>query len=192
MDDMLAVIHLYATRNEIVHAHLALLIKQGQFDDLKKRLYNDFCDIPRVVPAADASTARILSYLVEDMIDRWFVRDKDFPDNVQMWRTADGLLDDYKRFNRGGVVADIYKEMSKQMVSDVTRKLKEEASAKALSKDVEDGFRVSLGKKKVKRVASADMSPECKKAKVMQQEWTKLNNMAYGIRKLSETYFDKY
>ena len=76
MSDMLAVIDLYATRNEIVHADLALLIKQGNFDDLKKRLYDDFCDVPRVVPAADTSTARILSYLIEDIIDRWFVRDK--------------------------------------------------------------------------------------------------------------------
>ena len=192
INDMLAVIDLYATRKEIVHADLALLIKRGKFHDLQKRLYDDFCDVPRVVPAADASTARILSYLIEDMINRWFIRDQEFPDNIQMWVPTGRLLDDYKKLNGDGVVADIYKEMSKQIVSDVVRKLKEETSAKALSKDLEDGFGLSLGKKKVKRVASADLSPEAKKAKAMQKDWTKLNNMAYGLRKLSETYIDRY
>jgi hypothetical protein len=192
MGDMLAVIDLYATRNEIVHANLALLIKQENFDDLKNRLYADFCDVPRVIPAADASTARILSCMIEEMINRWFVRDKEFPDNIQMWGQTDGLLADYKNLNGGGAVADIYKEMSKQIVSDVARKLKGEASVQALSKDLEDGFGLSLGKKQVKRVASADLSPESKKAKVMQKDWTELNNMAYGLRKLSETYVDNY
>ena len=51
---------------------------------------------------------------------------------------------------------------------------------------------LSLGKKKFKCVASADLSPEAKKAKLMQKDWTKLNNMAYGVRKLSETYVEKY
>ncbi|MCJ1387104.1 hypothetical protein MMC17_010233 [Xylographa soralifera] len=186
LDDMLAVINLYATRNEIVHADLALLIKQGKFDDLKKRLYDDFCDVPRVVPATDTSTTRILSYLIEDMIDRWFIRGEESPDNVQMWGKTDRLLDDYRKLNGGGIIADVYKEMSTAIASA------EDNKAKELSKDLEDGFGLSLGKKKVKRVASADLSPEGKKVKVMQKDWTRLNNMAYGIRKLSETYVEKY
>ena len=53
---------------------------------------------------------------------------------------TDRLLDDYKKSNSGGFVADIYKEMSKQIVSDISGKLKEEASAKALPKDLEERF----------------------------------------------------
>ena len=38
-EDMLTVV-------QRIRSNLAILIKNGQFDDLKKRLYNDFCDIP--------------------------------------------------------------------------------------------------------------------------------------------------
>ena len=50
VDDLLQIIHLYAVRNELLHANFIPLIKNGLFHDLKKQLYNDFCDIPLIIP----------------------------------------------------------------------------------------------------------------------------------------------
>ena len=63
------------------------------------------------------------------------------------------------------------------MVPDVTRKLKEEARKKALSNDLE--------------VTSADLSLDAQRAKIMQKDWKTLSDMAYGVRKRSETCVEK-
>ena len=47
-----------------------------------------------------------------------------------------------------------------------------------------ENFGLASGNKKVKRVASAQLQEEVKRAKMMEQEWKELMNMADGIRKV--------
>jgi hypothetical protein len=192
MDDMLTVAHLYTTRNQIVHADLAVLIKNGQFDDLKKRLYNDFCDIPRVISAVEGLQAKVMSTLLQGMIDRWFIPDEDDPDNIQLWTPTEELRARYKELRDKGMKGDIYKKMMQRITITVAKRLKDEAQEKGLVKELETNFGLTSGNPKVKRVASAQLQEERKRAKVMELDWVKLMNMADGIRKISDTYVEKY
>ncbi|KAI9727760.1 MAG: hypothetical protein M1834_007999 [Cirrosporium novae-zelandiae] len=88
---LLAIIHLYATRNEIAHADLMILIKNGRFQTLRKRLYNDYCDIPRIISVVEGLEAKLMPKLLLHMIDRWFIRNQYDLDDVEMLRATEEL-----------------------------------------------------------------------------------------------------
>jgi hypothetical protein len=192
IDEMLALVQLYATRNQIVHTDLAILIKNGQFDDLKKRLYNDFCDIPRVISAVEGLQAQLMSKLLQGMMDRWFIPNKKDPDNLQLWKPTEELEARYNELQDQVSEGDIYKKMVQKITVDVAKRLNNEAQEKGLVEKLNENFGLASGNKKVKRVASAQLQEEVKRAKTMEQEWKKLMNMADGIRKVSDTYVEKY
>lgn len=51
--DMLGAIHLYAARDELPEANLLVMVREGLYIDLKKRLHDNFCYISLVVPATE-------------------------------------------------------------------------------------------------------------------------------------------
>ena len=48
--DMLAIVKMYAERNEVLHSSLMFLIKGGKYHQLVTRLSNDLSDVLRAVP----------------------------------------------------------------------------------------------------------------------------------------------
>lgn len=64
MEDMLVIIEQYAIRNNLLHLNLIPLIRDWKYDTLKTILNNDTCDIPKVVPAAENVTAKILKTII--------------------------------------------------------------------------------------------------------------------------------
>jgi hypothetical protein len=81
--------------------------------------------------------------------------------------------------------------MVQKITVEIAKRLKEEVKEKDLLKDLETNFGLASGNHKIKRVASAELQSEVKRAKIMELDW-KLMNMADGLRKASETYFEKY
>ncbi|MCJ1421830.1 hypothetical protein MMC32_008197 [Xylographa parallela] len=90
MNDMLAIIKLYATRNELMHANLLLLIKQGKPITLAKRLHDDFCDLPNIVPASQVAEMQLMQQLIDAIINLWFKKQGQ-EDNVERWAPTEIL-----------------------------------------------------------------------------------------------------
>jgi hypothetical protein len=89
--DMLPIIHLYAVRNEIVHANFLSLIKNGLYHSLAKRLYDDFCCIPLIIPDSEKTQTTLAMTLLEAIIGLWFNRDPDDLDNFQGWTPTEAV-----------------------------------------------------------------------------------------------------
>jgi hypothetical protein len=194
MDDMLQIIHLYAVRNELVHASFIPLIKNGLFDDLKKRLYNDFCDIPLIIPDVEKTQTALMMTLLETIIDHWFDRGQDDPDNYQMWAPTEELRDYYKSL-RGPNPQDevsLQKDMSAAIFKGVRKRLREAEQEKEIVEMLSEEFGLVPGQKKTKRIASSQLQAESDRAKRMKGDWAKIMNLVKGVKKISDTYFQDY
>ncbi|KAI9739570.1 MAG: hypothetical protein M1834_006288 [Cirrosporium novae-zelandiae] len=186
----------YATRNEIVHADLMILIKNGRFQTLQKHLYNDYCDIPRVVPAVKGLETKLMSKILLHMVDCWFVRSEDDPDNKEMWTPTEEIKACYKCLRNTKNEGETAKRIIQEINLSLAKKIKSEKQDKDFMEFAESDFEITpstqTAKQATKRVASMDLQSEVKKAKTMATEWKRLLNMATGIRTLSETYVQKY
>jgi hypothetical protein len=162
---------------------LAILIKHGQFDDLKARLYNNICDIPQVNSALEGVEAKLMSKLIQGVMDRWFVPNKRNPDNLQLWKRTQEPEIYYIDLQKGGANDDIDKKnkLTKNKISDIAKSLKEDAQAKGLAERLEINPGLAPGNKRIKRVVSKQLRAEVKRTKVMAGDWKKLMNMADGI-----------
>ncbi|MCJ1478199.1 hypothetical protein MMC13_006875 [Lambiella insularis] len=103
-EDMREIVKLYATRNELMHANLLILIKQGKPVDLAKRLHDDFCDLPNIVPAS-----------------LWFEKRGD-QDNIQRWAPTQRLEDLMNEFAKVGPAEEA--EKWRTASEDITKALK--------------------------------------------------------------------
>ncbi|KAI9737971.1 MAG: hypothetical protein M1834_009341 [Cirrosporium novae-zelandiae] len=184
VDEMVEIVQLYATKNQIVDANLAILIKNGQFDDLKRRLYNDFSDLPRVISAVEGAQARLFSTLLQTMMDSWFMPNKEDPDNLQLWKPTKELEASFTELQNKGIQGDIiYKKMMQKITTDVAKRLKDEAREQGLVEELET---TNLGlpssnKRGKKRGASAQLQAEAKRAKGMMSDWRILTLMTEGV-----------
>ncbi|KAH7336086.1 hypothetical protein BKA65DRAFT_479006 [Rhexocercosporidium sp. MPI-PUGE-AT-0058] len=192
MNEVLVIIHHYAIRNELVHSNLELLIKEGNFVDLRTRLYNDWCDVPKVIAASDGLQASLMQRVIQAMIDKWFDIGKVMPENPQTWKASEELEKYCATLQGQCIEADAIKEMKGMITRQVARTLRDEQQEQKLLDDIEKNFSISTTPtKKQKRVASSKLEGEIKKAKMIHSEYNKLKAMASGIRKKSETYIPK-
>jgi hypothetical protein len=127
MDDMLQIIHLYAVRNELVHANFIPLIKNRLFHFLAKRLYDDFCHIPLLIPDDEKMHTALVMRLLDTIIDLWFDRPQDDSDNYQSWIPTEELQG-YSKSLRGPNPRDevsLQREISASIVKGVRKRLHE-------------------------------------------------------------------
>lgn len=80
-DNMLSILDHYAIQNELLHSNMIPFIKDRLFNDLGKRLHDDFCDIPVVITPLEEVQSELVVTLLNTMIDHRFVRDPDEPYN---------------------------------------------------------------------------------------------------------------
>jgi hypothetical protein len=194
VDDMLQIIHLYAVRNELVHANFIPLIKNGLFDDLKKRLYNDFCDIPLIIPDAETTQTALMRKILETIINLWFDRGQKDPDNYQMWKPTEELEDYYMSLRGPNPLDDVslQKDISTAIVKGVRKRLREAEQEKEVVEMLSNNFGLVSGQMKTKRVASSQLQVESDRAKRMKGDWAKIMNLVHGVRKISDTYLQNY
>ena len=133
-----------------------------------------------------------MSKLLQGMMDRWFIPNEKEPDNLQRWKPTEELEALCNELQGERIDGDIYKKIVQKITIDVARRLNDEAQEKGLLEQLKTNFALVSGNQKVKRVASAQLQAEVKRAKAMELDWTKLMNMADGVRKASDTYAEKY
>ena len=98
---MLAIFKLYATCNELMHSNLQQLIREGKPETLAKRLHDDFCDLPNIVPPSQIGELQIMQNLISTIIDLRFVK-KRHEDNVERWvptSRLDEMMDTYAKID---------------------------------------------------------------------------------------------
>ena len=194
LDHMLAVIHHYAVRNELLHANLLPMIKHGHYHDLMKRLHDDFCNIPKVVFALEDVQFDLMVKLLETMINLWFDRDEDEPDNMQMWSPSEELKRYHKELkgpNARGQ-AEINQEMSDAIVQSVRKQCRNSQKEREIISMIENNFGLATEARKTKRIASSQLAEETLRAKKRNKDWTKIMNMVHGTKKMSDTYLEDY
>jgi hypothetical protein len=164
------------------------------FDDLKKQLYNDFCDIPLIIPDAEKTQTALMMTLLETIIDHWFDRGQDDPDNYQMWAPTEELRDYYKSLRGPNPQNDVslQKDISTAIVKGVRKRLREAEQEKEIVEMLSNNFELVSGQMKTKRVASSQLQAESDRAKRMKGDWAKIMNLAHRLRKISDTYLEDY
>lgn len=120
MKDMLAAIHCYALRNEMVHSNLTALIEAGSFFDLAKILHDDLCDVRIIIASEHVFVSDMIVRVIEALVDLWFDRDLKEPENYQLWTATEEL-----RRRRGEfVTADRNNgEITKEIRASITKKV---------------------------------------------------------------------
>jgi hypothetical protein len=119
--DMLASIHHYAVRNEVVHSNLLSLVKEGNFSALAKRLHDDYCDVPRLITCINDSTSDLMLTLIEWIINLWFDRNRKEPEKYGLWKSKKVLEDLYEELNGSRGDVKINKRVSHEISQAVKK-----------------------------------------------------------------------
>ena len=192
MNDMIFVIHHYAVRNELLHSNLIPLIKNGRYDDLKKRLYSDFCDVPLIISVGERFQLGLMLKLIETIIKLWFDRDPEDFDNVQMWTPSAELKKFHRELKGSRSEGELNKKMSNAIMTSFRRRLRESEQEMEMVSTIKNEFGLVNAGKKTKRVASTELKVETDRNKKMKRDWDKIMNMVHGTRRMSDRYLEAY
>lgn len=170
------------------------MIKHGHFHDLMKRLHDDFCNIPKVVSALDDVQLDLMVKLLETMINLWFDRDEEEPDNMQMWSPSEELKKYYKELRGPNACgrAEINQEMSDAIVKSIRKRCRDSQKELEIMYMIENNFGLATEVRKMKHIASSQLVEETLGAQKRNKDWTKIMNMAHGTKKMSDTYLEDY
>ncbi|KAI9784456.1 MAG: hypothetical protein M1839_002112 [Geoglossum umbratile] len=193
-DDMRGIIHHYAVQNEIVHANLIPLIKKGSLDELKKRLNDDFCSIPLIIPDGEKIQTTLMMTLLESTINHWFNRNQVDPDNYQFWTPTKALVNQYKSLQGPNPrdEASLQKEITAAVEKGVRKRLRDAEKERETVGMISEDLGLISGQKKTKRVASSQLQAESDRAKGMKVVWDNIMNLAHRVRKISDTYLENF
>ena len=192
MDDMILVIHHYAVRSELLHSNLIPMIKNGRYDDLKRRLYSDFCDVPLIISVGENVQLGLMLKLIETMIQIWFDRDSEDFDNIQMWTPSAKLKEFHRELKGSRSEGELNKEMSDAIMTSFRRRLRGSEQEKEMVSIIRNEFGLVNVEKKTKRVASSELKVEMDHNRKMKKDWDKIMNMVPGTRNMSDRYLEAY
>lgn len=194
-DDMLAAIYHYAQRNELLHANLLPMIRDGNYADLAMTLKKDYVHVPCIVQAGEIIQENVLLNVIEAMINLWFVRDdRRHPENPQTWVATEALkmrTDELCGPNPQGD-GKINKAINEEINKALARQMRAERRSRELSGIFETDLMISDPKKRVKRVASAELEGELERAKRQRREWDKLQNITNNVHTMKMAYEDTW
>lgn len=193
-ENMYAIIDHYAIRNELLHSNMIPFIKAGKYDTLKKRLHDDFCDVPLVVAPVEGVQSELMIALLNTMIDHWFDRDPDEPHNHETWVPSAEILKLRKELKgpEPPNEADLSKEITETIVRGMKKRLREIEKEQELVEQLNANFGLIPGAPKVKRVASSQLEAELIRNKKMKVDWSKLMNLVKGTKNMSDVYLTEY
>ena len=192
-NDILAIIKLYARRNELMHSNLQLLIKEGKPWTLAKRLHDDFCDLPNIVPPSQVGELRLMQQLISTVIDLWFTRETN-EDQYERWVPTKRLHDMMESYAKIGPSESISRW--KTAIEDVTKalrkRLRDDQNVKDRAADFNETFQLLVGNKNRKRVASSQLDYEIERVQKRGKQWSKIVSLMENTRKMSDSYIEEW
>lgn len=193
MPDALSAIKHYATRNELVHANLLQLIKDGRLDDLKNILYADFCDIPKVTDLTEDGCGTLLQFVLKTLINKWFSFAEKDADNTQMWQAKSRLHDLHSQLEGAEDRAtEINKKVAKDMMAAMKRMQRDEQRDKDLKELIETGGLTIQDGQLKKRISKSQLATETELARRMQKSWEALMKIAGNLRKMRDKHLEDF
>lgn len=192
MNDMILVIHYYVVRNELLHSNLVPMIKNGRYDELKRRLYSDFCDVPLIISVREKVQLGLRLKLIETMIQLWFDSDSEDFNNIQMWTPSAELKEFHRELKGPRSEGELNKDMSDAIMTSFQRKLRESEQEEEMVSMIRNEFGLVKLEKETKRVAPSELKVETDYNKKMKKDWDKKMNMVHGTRKMSDRYLEAY
>ncbi|MCJ1387563.1 hypothetical protein MMC18_000406 [Xylographa bjoerkii] len=193
LNDMLAIIKHYAIRNELMHANLLSLVKQGKPYILAKMLHDDFCDLPNIVPASQVAELQLMQQLVDAIINLSFKK-KGEEDNYERWvptEILEALMDDLPTVNGADEVAR-WKKATEDITKALRKRLHDQEQSKGLVETFDKNFDLLTGSLSQKRVASVELDKEIAREKKRRKQWHKVVNLMENTRKMRNSYVSEW
>ena len=172
-EETIAIVNQYGIRNDLLHANLLPMIKEGRFADLAHRLSRDRMDIPLLAPASDKADRKILEGLLDSMIDLWFNQDELSPLNTQMWTAKPELRNKYQDLNAETPIGN-EAEINRQIAKQITKAFKQNLRKSGNENELIGLFGLITGKRSLppKRVASSQLEEELARLAKRKREWS--------------------
>lgn len=193
-DDTIAMVHYYGQRNELLHTNWLPLIRDADYSTMAEILHRDFCQVRLIMPPEFSSSADLMLRVIEGIIDEWFIRDEDFPDNPKGWSASDSLKAYAKKLRGGKEVRDeakIYEGVTEQVVESINKRKSAAEKDREMAEFLEN-FTLTAPAMKVKRVASTQLQSEEKRIKLADNAFKALVNISNQAMKMKEAYIAKY
>jgi hypothetical protein len=191
-NDTLAIIGHYATRNVLMHSNLFHIVKAWKPATLAKRLHDDFCDLPNIVPASQVAELNLMQQLIASIIGLWFRRDSE--DDFEMWSSTEALEELMVVSARADPAeeAAAWKRATEEIAKLLRKRLYEQQRRKGVVDEFDRHFKLVTGNLQPKRVASAKLEGERQLAKKKGRQWGKVLGLMQNTRKMSDNYTMKW
>lgn len=192
-EEILAMIQHYAILDELPDANLFPLIKPERYQDLKRRLRDDICNIPLIFPTEEVFQTSLMTIILEGMIDLWFCRDPYQPDDMEEWIPSKGLRRHYWELQGAHAQSDgveVYEEASDAIMLCIWRRClnqQQKQEEKSMRQD-------SLGlagtvQRKRKRAEAHQIIVENFRTRQRYERFHQLIRLASNFKRTSDVYF---
>ncbi|MCJ1282744.1 hypothetical protein MMC26_002069 [Xylographa opegraphella] len=109
--------------------------------DIGKRLHDDFCDLPNIVPASQVAELQLMQQLIDAIINLW-IEKKGEEDNVERWAPTEileGLMDGFSMEN---VAEETVKRKTAtgEVVKALRKRLRDQEPSKGLGETFDQGL----------------------------------------------------
>jgi hypothetical protein len=161
---MLHHIHQFASGGCAPYGDILEMIKAGHFDDLKNTLYNDYCDILKVLRVSEAAEAKLLANVLATLIRMW-------------WKDPlESRVDNYQEWEHTGALFHLRKELRGS--TSIT------ATLTAITTSVIAGIEEKEEIAARKSVFEDELENELERAVEQRLNWDVLEGMGLGVRHL--------
>jgi hypothetical protein len=121
----------YAERNTTMHISFEDLIRDRKYHRVAVQLWKDKEDLPRIVPPDDTEAEKYLRMVIDSMIQEWFERTEDYPDDPDVWVANDKVIN-FSEFLRNKLAN------ARALRDEEVRKIGARAKALKAKEDEED------------------------------------------------------
>ncbi|KAH8171367.1 hypothetical protein LIA77_08134 [Sarocladium implicatum] len=200
--DIKACIALYPDRNSLFHTSIDNLIRMGEFGEMKRILARDLQDLPLVTPKHLAEQIPLVQQVIESIIDQYFTRDPNRPNDSFWWNPKVETLLPEPRMQQ-------HPNQQTQVISEAHLSAMREAIQDRAAKRYETVHQASMAhlapashlppkSPSPTRPRSSDdpaTGPPAKKATLIDEQkaaWNHLVNLQLQVNKKLHEYRDQY
>jgi hypothetical protein len=194
---LMDIIHVYATRNEKLHSNFLPLVREGNVPAIAKTLQDDLNDLTKVIPRERATEVKILQQLITTLIDKWFIKKEGHEDNYLRWTASNDLdyfIDEVENANPDKEARE-WQTISSAVAKELgirLKKSKKDKEMETLIGGMDELHKLVTAKGPCKRVASSQLEFETKRQKQATEMWRTLSTTVRKAYKLADDYKEEF
>lgn len=190
-EEILAMIQHYAILDELPDVNLLTLIKSERYQDLKRRLRDDICNIPLIFPTEEVLQTSLMAIILEGMIDIWFCRNPYQPDDIEKCIPSKGLRRHYWELQGAHAQSDgveIYQEVSDAIMLCIWRRFLDQQQKQEVKSMKQDSLGLAWGQRKRKRAEARQIIVENFRTRQRYERFHQLIRLASNFKRTSDVY----